>query len=99
MAKQVVWTKNGLNKYGEIISYLQEAFSQNTAAKLDKTVKEKLAQLAQYPEIGQGSKRHKSVRFIRIDKHRRLYYRVSGNRLFVVYFFDTRQDPSKNLYS
>ena len=98
MAKQVVWTKQGLKKYGEIINWLQEETSAETVLKFDKKVKEHLLRLSHFPGLGRISKRHKAIRSIKVDKHRRAYYRISGNRLFVVYFFDTRQDSSKNLY-
>ncbi len=34
----------------------------------------------------------------KVDKHRNLYYRIEGNKLIVVYLFDTRQHPNNNPY-
>ena len=35
---------------------------------------------------------------INIDKNLRMYYRVQGGKLIIVYFFDMRQNPERNLY-
>ena len=35
---------------------------------------------------------------LNIDKNRQMFYSVNGSTLFIVAFFDTRQDPMKRPY-
>lgn len=40
----------------------------------------------------------KTVRFINLDKHRQMFYRVHGSTAFITDFFDVRQNPDKRPY-
>lgn len=98
MARQVIWTKQALGKLHEMILYLQDEVSLQAAINLNRKVSEKLELLKQFPEAGRKSKKKKTARFILIGKNRRMFYRVHGQRIIIVYFFDTRQNPSKSDY-
>lgn len=98
MAKRIVWNKRALEKLDEIVDYLEENFSEKTASDFVKKVFDRLDVLSRYPEIGRKSKKKKNIKFHKIDKHKDLYYRIDGKNLIVVYIFDTRQNPEKNLY-
>lgn len=98
MAKRIVWNKRALEKFDEIVDYFEKNFSQKVAFGFVKKVFDRLDILSKYPEIGRKSKKKKNIRFHRIDKHIDLYYRIDGKNLIVVYIFDTRQNPDKNLY-
>lgn len=98
MVKRIVWNKRALEKLDEIVDYLEENFSEKTASNFVEKVFDRLDILSRYPEIGRKSKKKKNIKFHKIDKHRDLYYRIDGKNLIVVYIFDTRQNPEKNLY-
>lgn len=98
MAKRIVWNKRALEKLDEIVDYLEENFSEKTASNFVKKVFDRLDILSRYPEIGRTSKKKENIKFYKIDKHRNLYYRIDGKNLIVVYIFDTKQNPEKNLY-
>lgn len=40
----------------------------------------------------------KTIRFVRIGKYHRMYYRKHGLTLHITHFFDMRQDPKKRPY-
>jgi plasmid stabilization system protein ParE len=96
MARRIVWNKRALEKFDEIVDYLGENFSEKAASNFVRKVFDRLDILSRYPEIGRKSKKNKNIQFHKIDKNRDLYYRVDGEKLIIVYIFDTRQNPEKN---
>jgi plasmid stabilization system protein ParE len=98
MVRQIVWNKRAVQKFEEIIKYLEENASQKSTIKFVKEVNELIDKINKYPEIGRRTKTKKTVRQYKLDKHRNLYYKKSGKKLIIVYIFDTRQSPSSNPY-
>jgi plasmid stabilization system protein ParE len=58
---------------------------------------QKLERIAEYPEIGHLT-RYDNVRYVRIDRHRSIFYRIRKDRLQILLLWDGRQEPSKNPY-
>ena len=95
MVKRVEWRLKALRHLGEILSYLKNEVSQQAASNLAETIQKKIKQLEKQPLIGRKSVKGKTIRLINIDKNRQMFYSVNGSSLFIVDFFDTRQDPNK----
>ena len=98
MARQIVWNKRAVQKFEEIIDYLESNVSQQSAIKFVNEVNELIDKINKYPEIGRRTKTKKTVRQYKLDKHRNLYYKKSGRKLIIVYIFDSRQNPKSNPY-
>jgi plasmid stabilization system protein ParE len=98
MVKRVEWRKKALRRLGDILLYLKEERSHQAAVNLAETTQKKIKQLENQSLIGRKSTKGKTIRLINIDKHRQMFYSVNGSTLFIVDFFDTRQDPSKRPY-
>ena len=98
MVRQVVWNKRAVDKFNEIIEYLEEEVSENAAMKFVQRIDELIEKLNKHPEIGRRTKNKKTVRQYRIDKDKKLYYRKYGKKLLIVFIFDERQNPSSNPY-
>ncbi len=98
MVRQIVWNKRAVQKFEEIINYLEENVSQKSAIKFVTEVNELIDKINKYPEIGTRTIKKKTVRQYKLDKHRNLYYKKSGRKLVIVYIFDNRQNPGSNPY-
>ncbi len=61
-------------------------------------VTEKIEALRKYPNIGRKAPKMKTLRFVLVGKHRRLYYRIEGRFLVISSIFDARQHPSKDIF-
>lgn len=96
MVKQVVWTKRAIIRFDEIVNYLEDEVSEESANNFVNNVYSLIDKLKKYPEIGRRSIRRKTVRQYRIDKYRKLYYRKYGKKLIIVYVFDDRWNPMTN---
>ena len=97
MAKKIKWNDHALNTFHAVAFYLEDEYSTQTSEKFVQTVFTKIEALQKYPTIGRKAPNRKTIRFVLVEKHYRLYYRVSGTTL-VICLFDTRQHPNKDIY-
>jgi plasmid stabilization system protein ParE len=98
MVKTVKWNKSATSSLSALAEYLEHEASYDTAIRFVNLVYAKIDKLMKYPEIGRIAPKTKSIRLINVDKKQRMYYRKHGSILYIVWFFDTRQDPDKNPY-
>jgi len=90
MVKTIVWRRKANNQFNAIINYLQK----NWNDKVTKSFVEKAYQiieiLREYPEMGTIENYEKQIRGFVITKHNTLYYRIEGDELILLSFFDNR---------
>ncbi|MEZ4932139.1 MAG: type II toxin-antitoxin system RelE/ParE family toxin [Saprospiraceae bacterium] len=98
MAKQIKWNKRALTDFKTIAEYLEKNFSYQSAYNFTHQVYEKIDAISKHPTIGRKAFKRKTVRFILVGKHRRLYYRIEGKTLIISSIFDTRQHPDKDIH-
>ena len=98
MVEVIIWRKEAEKILDDMIAYLENEVSLTSAQNLARAVHMALEQLKDYPTIGRQSRVNEKVRFILVGRNRRMYYRVKGKKLIVIYLFDTRQDPNKDPY-
>ena len=98
MVKSIRWNKRALDTFYETASYLEENFSEKVANNFVESVFEKIETIKKHPDIGRKAPKRKTVRFILVGKHKRLYYRLAGRRIIISSIFDTRQHPNKDIH-
>jgi plasmid stabilization system protein ParE len=98
MVKSVKWNNRALRKMRDIINYLKTNVSNKVANDFVDAVYYQINRLREQPEIGRPVVTTKTIRFINVDKHRQMFYRIKGSTLHISNFFDTRQDPDKRPY-
>ncbi len=98
MARQVKWNKRALADFKVIAEYLEENFSYQSAQNFVDKIYDKIDAVSKHPTIGRKAPKRKTVRFILVDKNRRLYYRMEGRTLIISSIFDTRQHPDKDIH-
>jgi plasmid stabilization system protein ParE len=98
MVQTIIWNKKAQNSFDQIMNYLHDEYSKNTAEKFFMLVYHRIGQLTNQPYIGRPTKKTKTVRQINVDKYRKMYYRIEGRTLIISDFFDVRQDPAKERY-
>lgn len=92
MALEVFWTEEAILSYNKIIDYLGEKWSEKEVANFINTLNNTLAQLV----IGNVSFRKsnkKNYHEVLISKHNLLIYRIVNDRVELILFWDTRQNP------
>ena len=95
---KVFWLKRATLQYLATTDYLEENVSLSSSDNLTDRITEKIETLKKYPTMGRPSQKRENVRFVLIPQHYRLYYRVKKDRLEILSFFDTRQNPKKDKF-
>lgn len=95
MAKKIAWTPRSHKKLKNIVSYLEEVWGLQVAENFIVRTFEVLEIIAEHPELGTMEHSEKGIRGFLLTKHNRVFYRVTGNEIILLNFFDTRSGPKK----
>ncbi len=98
MALEIYWTKRADKKFDRILDYLHEEWGENVAKAFTIKVYEFLDILSEFPEIGTIENKEKGIRGFTIIKQVNLFYRISGDKVILLNFFDNRQHPKKKRF-
>ncbi len=98
MALKIYWTKRADKKFDQILNYLQDEWGENVANAFIKKVYDFLDILSEFPEIGTIENKRKGIRGFTIIKQVNVFYRISGDKLILLNFFDNRQHPQKKKF-
>jgi plasmid stabilization system protein ParE len=95
MVKKIKWTKSASKSFNKTINYLEQEWSEKVAEKFVQKVYAFLLNLEEYPEIGKIEIEEKGIRGFVLSRHTTVLYRIKGNYIILLQFFDNRQDPIK----
>jgi len=98
MALEVQWSKRADRKFDKIIEYLLIGWSERVTRSFIKRVYDLIETLSEFPEIGTIENKEKGIRGFTIVKQVNIFYKVSGNRIIILDFFDNRQAPEKKRF-
>jgi plasmid stabilization system protein ParE len=98
MVTQIIWTKKAEKTFDHITTYLQKKISLSICEKFVEAVYDKIDVIIEHPKIGRPTLASDSIRYVNVDKYYQMFYQFDGTVLFLVAFFDTRQDPKKRPY-
>lgn len=98
MAYEIEWTLNAREDLKAIISYLQDEWSEGIAENFVIECFSKIDLISKFPFIGTASEKLETVRRIQITKHNALYFSIDGQKIVLLDFFDTRQNPTKDIF-
>ncbi len=92
---KLLWTPRADSELDEVISYLEENWSEkeihNLAIKLDDV----LEIIANNPYVFQVSDLRYDIRRAVVAKYNSLYYRINGNYIEILSFYNNRKNPHK----
>ena len=98
MAYQIIWTENAREDLKSIVEYLKAEWSVTIAENFLNECNSKIDLISHFPEIGIKSNESEAIHRILITKHNALYYLLEKNKITLLDFFDTRQNPEKNMF-
>ena len=96
MAKKIVWTIRADKKFLNILKYLNEEWGEKVTKAFIRRTYNFLDLLIDFPEIGaiQNASRH--IRGFSLTKHITLFYKIEGQNILLLNFFDNRQKKDKS---
>jgi plasmid stabilization system protein ParE len=92
---KILLTKRAENNYRSIKEYLITEWSDNVAQAFEQKTISLLDLLEEFPEIGIIEVEAKQIRSFLYTKQTRVFYRLKGNQIIILSFFDVRQNPKK----
>jgi plasmid stabilization system protein ParE len=98
MALEIFWSKRAEKNFDNILEFLLEQWGEKVASAFVKKVYNFLEILAEFPEIGTVENKEKSIRGFTIVKQVHLFYRIKGDQIILLSFFDSRRHPEKKRF-
>ena len=95
MALKILWTKRADIKFDKILEYLNSEWGERVTITFVKKVYDFLDILVEFPEIGTIENSERNIRGFVIVKQITIFYKVSGNKIILLNFFDNRQGSKK----
>lgn len=93
---KVIWTKIAVKQRNEIFDYWNNRNKNNRYSKqLNLKIYRKIDQLKNFPNTGVEIE-NENARVLHFENYS-LIYRLNINQIFILAFWDTRQNPSKLL--
>ncbi len=94
MAYEIIWLPKAEKRYHDIIKWLEQNWTDKEISNFISKTESVLESIRLDPEMYRKSER-RNIRQAIVTKHNLLLYTIKGNRIELVGFFDTRQNPSK----
>lgn len=95
MALEIYWSKRAEIKFDRILEYLLIEWGESVTKSFVKEIYYFLDILSEFPEIGTIENKEKGIRGFSIIEQIDLYYKIEGDKIIHVNFFNNRQNPKK----
>jgi plasmid stabilization system protein ParE len=96
MAYKVDWTPDAIADLQAICDYLDDGWSPRVTDKFIRRCDDCLKLISEFPYLSHGTADDPNVRRILVSKQNALYFEIKGNTVYLLRFYDLRQDPAKN---
>jgi plasmid stabilization system protein ParE len=91
---RIRWTKRAQKSFDQIVGFLQEEWSLNSAINFVQKTNNFIETLKEQPKIGRPEKAKKDLRSFVLTRRTTVFYRIKSNEVIILLkFFDTRQNP------
>ena len=91
----ITLTKRAVRTYQSIRDYLLSEWGEQVANAFEEKAIDFFDMLESFPEIGTLEHPQKEILGFQLTKQTRVFYRIKGQRIIILAFFDTRQNPKK----
>jgi plasmid stabilization system protein ParE len=88
-------TRRAEKSYRSIKDYITDEWGETVADAFEQKTVDFLDVLEDFPEIGAVEVIEKQIRGFQLTKQTRVFYRIKGERIIILTFFDVRQNPKK----
>ena len=92
---KIIWTRKAVGRFVDILDYIEEKFGKTARQHFKNKTKEFTILLKEFPEIGALEIRDRNLRAFQLTRQTRVFYRIKKDRIIILTFFDSRQDPKK----
>lgn len=94
MALKIFWTKTAQTDRQNIYEFWNErTHSRDYSNKLNSLIHNRIKITQEFPDAGLQTE-FNDIKYHLIDDHFKLFYKISENTVYILRFWDVRQDPS-----
>jgi plasmid stabilization system protein ParE len=91
----IFFSKRAHKTYHKIKERITEEWGDRVAEAFEQKTNDFLDLLEDFPKIGTVEYPQKQIRGFQLTKQTKIFYRIKGQRIVILTFFDVRQDPRK----
>jgi plasmid stabilization system protein ParE len=92
---QIFWSEESLTNLEDILDYLQSKWTEKEVVKFKQKLSDQLDIISIFPNLFPASQINPTLRKAVLSKQTTLFYQVDEKSIYIVYLFDTRQNPDK----
>ena len=92
---EIFWTKESLTNLEDILDYLISAWSQREVVNFKSKLSKQLKLISKYPLLFPASQINPNLRKAVLSKQTTVFYKIQDKHIYIIYLFDTRQNPNK----
>lgn len=93
MGLPVYYTPHARETLLSVYNFIENKFGKKSAEKFTTKAEKTIAVIAKHPLIFKASTIDANVRVGLITKQTSLFYRISDNSIYLLFFWDNRQEP------
>jgi plasmid stabilization system protein ParE len=98
MIYSVIWSDEAKTNYKLILEYLNTKWTQREVINFAKRTEEVVVLIQTDPYLHKPSAKGKAIRHCVLVKQISLFYRVEQNTIYLITFWDNRQNPNRLKY-
>lgn len=88
---RILLTRRAVRNFRSIVNHIQSEWGEGAAEVFEQKTINFLDLLADFPEIGTVEFDEKQIRGFLLTRQIRVFYRIKGERIIILDFFDVRQ--------
>jgi plasmid stabilization system protein ParE len=92
---KIFLSKRAISSFQAIEEQIYSTWGKSVASAFEQRVSDFLDLLEDFPEIGMVEVPEKQIYGSQLTKQTRVFYRIKGEKIIILIFFDGRQDPTK----
>lgn len=92
---KVLFSKRAEANFVSIIYFIGNKWGTAVVEAFKQKVSDFLHLIEKFPELGQVELEEKGIRGFQLTKQTRVFYRIKGQKVIILAFFDVRKNPTK----
>lgn len=92
---KIFWSEESLNNLEDILAYLYHKWTEKEVANFKSKLSSQLDLISKFPNLFPASEMNPNLRKAVLSKQTTVFYQVQNENIYIVYLFDTRQNPDK----
>ena len=94
MVKEVRWTQESVDTFNKIIEYLESKWTHRDVENFVSATDIVVRFISENPKMFRKTNK-KNIREALVTPHNLMIYKINGERIDIITFWDTRQNPKK----